>query len=65
MQDSRKPINVGDTVRLIAGGPEMRVAAVRRNASHCTWVEHGTKNFGYFRVSMLTRIPDGQPDDGF
>ena len=55
MQSNRQ-IELGDIVQLAAGGPEMQVHSVQRDAVRCIWDEQGAKNFGYFRLYLLKRL---------
>jgi uncharacterized protein YodC (DUF2158 family) len=55
-------VRVGDVVRLISGGPEMRVHMIARGAARCIWHEFGDAQFGYFLLELLVPVlnPSGR-----
>lgn len=58
---AEEPIQVGDVVVPVAGGPEMTVQARSQNLAYCAWLADGRLHQGTFEVTGLRRIRSAGP----
>ena len=58
---SEAPIQVGDLVTPLAGGPEMTVQARSQNLAYCAWLAEGRLQQGTFEITGLRRLRSAGP----